>query len=739
MDLISSDALGNVYKAEHLLLGIMVELREFVPAHCAVLSPDSYMLTALPGMDAAVMAAYNDFLANVRLCSGLQHAALPRVQTAFSGPTGTVYAVLEYKETQPLLQAVAADTADEKSVSAMLKQILSVLSYLQKKQLLPNELTPECIAVADGKIQMSLFGSLRKASAPVAAGGTPGYASMEQLQRRHAGPVSVVYSLGAVLYQLISGEIPLAAARRIGKTDPYEPLAGRPALAERYSEYFLSTIDKALKLWPEDRWHDYAAWLAGLTPPKQGATVSGNRTAPWQQGAAAGSIKTGGGGLRLGGSGGAVSGGGLRLGGGASPAQGLAKPAGLGGAMGMGGGMALGGAAPSQGLAKPAGLGGAMGMGAGMALGGAAPAQAQAVAKPAGLGGAMGMGSGMALGGAAPAQGLGKPAPALGAATRPSLGTATGLSLGSASGIALGSASPAVTPPPAEYEEDDEDSIVAKAMASSAAAQALGEANVRAITDFYINYGYYPEYDPDWFDGWQQYDCRVEAYEACGIEYGRLYEAVCERFRKNLSPGESLDDYEDKIQDRIMEDAEEELRRKYYVVDADDSCLLKKKEEDDDSGDNKSESADDELDRLLAEYGLDDDNNDDDDADDEDGKSVYKGTLCRIVEHKGCEPGYLLTQMGLSYDTQLLFMSVVYDDPGPWGSGVELVQIYMKRPGEEWEYVCTPKYAKDCDPYYPTKDWQKILDLVWDWNKVNYETVVDDNLDIVSEKYSVGE
>lgn len=188
-----------------------------------------------------------------------------------------------------------------------------------------------------------------------------------------------------------------------------------------------------------------------------------------------------------------------------------------------------------------------------------------------------------------------------------------------------------------------------------------------------------------------------------------------------------------------MEDAEEELRRKYYVVDADDSCLLKKKEEDDDSGDNKSESADDELDRLLAEYGLDDDNNDDDDADDEDGKSVYKGTLCRIVEHKGCEPGYLLTQMGLSYDTQLLFMSVVYDDPGPWGSGVELVQIYMKRPGEEWEYVCTPKYAKDCDPYYPTKDWQKILDLVWDWNKVNYETVVDDNLDIVSEKYSVGE
>ena len=138
LELISSDALGNVYKAEHLLLGIMVELREFVPAHCAVLSPDSYMLTALPGMDAAVMAAYNDFLANVRLCSGLQHAALPRVQTAFSGPTGTVYAVLEYKETQPLLQAVAADTADEKSVSAMLKQILSVLSYLQKKHLLPN-------------------------------------------------------------------------------------------------------------------------------------------------------------------------------------------------------------------------------------------------------------------------------------------------------------------------------------------------------------------------------------------------------------------------------------------------------------------------------------------------------------------------------------------------------------------------------------------------------------------------
>ena len=311
-----------------------------------------------------------------------------------------------------------------------------------------------------------------------------------------------------------------------------------------------------------------------------------------------------------------------------------------------------------------------------------------------------------------------------------------GMSLGSSSGLSLGSAAPAVTPPPLEVEEDDEDSIVAKAMAFSAAAQALGEANVRAITDFYINDGYYPEYDSDWFDGWLQYDCRFEAYEACGIEYGRLREAVCERFRENLAPGESLDDYEDKIQDRIMEDADAELRKNYYVVDPDDGCLLKKKDDDEAAADNKLESASDELDCLLAEYGLDDD---DDDEEEGDGNTVYKGTIRRLVEYKGCNPGYLKEQTGLSYDTQLMFTITCYESSDTFAGCVEMADIYFKRPGEEWVCLCTPKYAKDEDPYYPTKDWQKILDLVWDWNKVNYETAVDDNLDIVSEKYSIGE
>ena len=52
--LLEQDNLGALYRAEHCLLGQEVVLREFVPAHCAALSPESFSLTVLPGMEAAL-------------------------------------------------------------------------------------------------------------------------------------------------------------------------------------------------------------------------------------------------------------------------------------------------------------------------------------------------------------------------------------------------------------------------------------------------------------------------------------------------------------------------------------------------------------------------------------------------------------------------------------------------------------------------------------------------------------
>ena len=684
LELVTSNPLENIYKAEHILLGHTVELHEFVPAHCAVLSPDSFMLTALPGKDSAVVAAYNNFLDDVRVCSSLHHDGLPRIQTAFSGPTGTVYAVMEYKATQPLLQAISADTADEKCVSALLKQSLALLIYLQKKQLIPVELTPDCFAMVDGKIYLSLFGRLRKISTPAVAGGTPGYVAMEQLQGRHVGPASVVYSLGAVLYHLICGHAPMAAARRIGKTDAYVPLVGQSDLAERYGEYFLSTIDKALKLWPEDRWNDYSAWIAGLTPPKQGAVAGSRHSTPWQQGAV-GSIKSGGGGLRLGGSGGlgvpgnsgiAAGGGGLRL---------------------VGGGMALGGGgthAQGEGhVATPAASTSGVGIstGIGMSLGrGSAPAQG--VGRPVAPSTGMNMGGGMAFGGGGVPT-LGKPAAALGSASGLTLGAGSGRSLGSSGGMSLGSASGlsmggATTILDASDEENAADSIVAYAMLNDSNAQALGESAVRAITDYFINdEGMCAEYDSDWYQGWKLYESRVDAlFAARDADY---------------------DDFDEK----------------YFVIEIDEGCLTKKKQEK-----KAKESASSMLDRLLS---------DDDSDDEEEEKSVYKGSIRRLVEHKGYQPGDLANLMGLNHNDQMLYMLVNFKEPGKWGREIEIMQIYLKRSGGEWEYVCTPKYAKDTNPHFPNKDWDRILDLVWDWKVVNYETIIDDNWDILSEKYSV--
>ena len=327
--LISQDSVSISYLAHHSLLDVDVMLREFMPAHCSYRTPEG-MIAALPGQDAALHAAYEEFLSNLRLFVSIQHANLSSVQSAFTGLTGTVYGVQTVPEGKPVTQAIPAAKADEKLLTRLLKQTLEVLEYLHNKRLSPIDLTPQCFILSDDKeLKINLFGNVRGLSDPVMSG-TPGYAPVELMQGGgNVGIWSVVYAIGAVFYQVITGKTPIPSAERIGKHDPYVSLASQDALQKRFSLHFLSSIDKALSLWGEDRWQSYAEWKSALNAAPQAAPAGGAAAPGLRLGGG------GGGGLRLGGGGG---GGGLRLGGG-----GLSAAAGGGDAAKGGGGIVLGG------------------------------------------------------------------------------------------------------------------------------------------------------------------------------------------------------------------------------------------------------------------------------------------------------------------------------------------------------------------------------------------------------------
>src|SRR5690606_21838174 len=151
-----------------------------------------------------------------RLLARMEHPAIAHIHDAGAGNDGRPYLVMEYIRGEPIDRWCDQRTLSMRARVELLATVCEGVLHAHQKGVIHRDLKPSNVLVSDvdGQALPKIidFGiAMRSADTGGAtgSGGTPGYASPEQL----GGCVDVdvrtdVYSLGALLYVLACGAVP---------------------------------------------------------------------------------------------------------------------------------------------------------------------------------------------------------------------------------------------------------------------------------------------------------------------------------------------------------------------------------------------------------------------------------------------------------------------------------------------------------------------------------------------------
>jgi serine/threonine protein kinase len=140
----------------------------------------------------------------------------------------------------------SGELTDEQEVAKILMGIASGLQKAHEKEIIHRDLKPDNIMVdADNVPVVMDFGLARQAdddsglSTPGKLLGTPAYMSPEQAAGDHSqsGPLMDIYSLGVVLYEMLTGTTPfkgsiMTVLQKIACEEPAKPSSVNPAFGE---------------------------------------------------------------------------------------------------------------------------------------------------------------------------------------------------------------------------------------------------------------------------------------------------------------------------------------------------------------------------------------------------------------------------------------------------------------------------------------------------------------------------
>jgi len=253
-------------------------------------------IKVLPGQLAESQEFTTRFQQEARIIARLEH---PHILPVFDyGETdGISYFVMRYLEAGTLKDKMQAGPLSLNEIDHLFTQLADALGYAHSQGIIHRDLKPaNALVDSQGNLFLTDFGiaKLLESASPRltqtdAIMGTPAYISPEQAKSLNVDRRSDIYSLGIILYEMVTGSVPFVAdtplaviLKHVSDRLPL-PTSIKPDVPASIEQVIL----KALAKDPEDRFATagefVAAWKKALTDQGSAIYIPETRSQPVSQ------------------------------------------------------------------------------------------------------------------------------------------------------------------------------------------------------------------------------------------------------------------------------------------------------------------------------------------------------------------------------------------------------------------------------------------------------------------------
>jgi len=203
--------------------------------------------------------ARNRFLREARVVGKLSHPAIITVHDmGIEESTHTPYLVMELVEGQPLEKIISKGSVPFPSACEWAAHVAVALSVAHRRAVIHGDVKPANILITpDNRVKLTDFGMARLAShqgADTSVRGTPAYWCPEQILGRAQDARSDLFSLGVVLYEMLTGINPFAGesiptvCNRILSSTPLPASNSNPSIPAALDDIVSSCLTKEPQL-----------------------------------------------------------------------------------------------------------------------------------------------------------------------------------------------------------------------------------------------------------------------------------------------------------------------------------------------------------------------------------------------------------------------------------------------------------------------------------------------------------